>query len=78
MQFLPNFIPKNLRIFKVPAINVPSTSRSGARPNGISLRSKQALNNPSKVISSYFACILVPIVLFQIECLRTSRQPERI
>ena len=49
MNILPNFLPKNRRMFKLPAIVVPSTSRTGARPNGIPLKSKvHALNAPWK------------------------------
>ena len=33
---LPNFIPKYLRMLRLPAIFAPSASRTGMRPKGIS------------------------------------------
>ena len=37
VSHVPNFIPRYLRMLRLPAIiSVPSTSRDGARPNGIS------------------------------------------
>ena len=41
---LPNFFPRNLSMLMLPAIFVPSTSRTGARPNGIPLKKYMLLN----------------------------------